>query len=782
MQLPAFRTEFLPRDHARVIKDSPLDKYLPAWLRDFVLTRSLMERALQAAGVICMAVTWTLLAIRLSRPIGWEYPPGAVPLTLSLFAAIILFSIAEAFYSPGTNWAARAFCVFTWIVGAAHLPYLIDHPARHSVPPLFDIVIVALFFAPFAFGTRLGILTAVCFGAYYVLLRPPVIGLFAGTASALVWGCVGVAVALFLELAVQTADDIQETSDRNGALRDVVIRAQSRWFEQVNWNGLIHDKILGALRLAVREPELSDNAAELADQALGVLAQTTPDRVSRSFRSDIESNAERLGLDVSVDVHGDLPDVMAIQTMTDAAVEALTNVARHSGQTRADVRVRADGHHVKVVIRDQGVGFLRTGNRGAGIPVGIKARLESIGGQADVLSVPQEGTVVTLRWEDRPPPEPPFIGWSSRRLLIVGIPAGLLMLLHFLAGASAGGYRDTGVLATGILAVAILTIATTFIPQDTRSWLALCVAMGLVTIPLTLNLSNPTTLDWRYWWGGAFATALASLSFAIRPISGWVGLFLLVLIEGTTRAALGWPIVVQLGWNYIIAFAFTLLASSIRLALDRSALSINRAAVQSGTLRVRVIQQQEQDYAAMRDGALLRSDAKPLLERICAGGVLTESEREAMSRLEARLRDRLIAGPLITDALEDAVASARRRGVRVELLAEAAPLNAEIEHFRSLVIAALALSPNRGYLSAQWRPLGRRRGSIAVVGCMPPDAAARMIAATPRGARCGRSSAATTTPCSSRWRARTHPSRSSLCRSSPRPRIEACSTPSSPPS
>ena len=80
--------------------------------------------------------------------------------------------------------------------------------------------------------------------------------------------------------------------------------------------------------------------------------------------------------------------------------EALRNVARHAGTGRADVSVRDAGDGLIVEVSDQGRGFdprLVAASR-RGISESIRARMEAVGGGAEVISAPGAGTRVVLRW------------------------------------------------------------------------------------------------------------------------------------------------------------------------------------------------------------------------------------------------------------------------------------------------------------------------------------------------------------------------------------------------
>jgi signal transduction histidine kinase len=78
--------------------------------------------------------------------------------------------------------------------------------------------------------------------------------------------------------------------------------------------------------------------------------------------------------------------------------EALTNVAKYARARRVSVTVQPDGDHVRVQVRDDGVGFdpgqVRQGAHGL---TGMQFRVQSCGGEWVVQSAPGQGTLVQAR-------------------------------------------------------------------------------------------------------------------------------------------------------------------------------------------------------------------------------------------------------------------------------------------------------------------------------------------------------------------------------------------------
>jgi hypothetical protein len=106
------------------------------------------------------------------------------------------------------------------------------------------------------------------------------------------------------------------------------------------------------------------------------------------------------GLRVDLELPDDLPDlpVEARQALLDATREALTNVAKHSGSTRATVRVSVSGGDTVVDIADGGRGYdSATSPPGTGQTNSILRRLADASGSAEIHTTPGSGTRVVLR-------------------------------------------------------------------------------------------------------------------------------------------------------------------------------------------------------------------------------------------------------------------------------------------------------------------------------------------------------------------------------------------------
>jgi signal transduction histidine kinase len=79
--------------------------------------------------------------------------------------------------------------------------------------------------------------------------------------------------------------------------------------------------------------------------------------------------------------------------------EALTNVLRHAGASRVDVRAWAESGGYTLRVRDNGRGITaeeRLAVRSLGI-LGMRERAALVGATFDITSAPGQGTTITVR-------------------------------------------------------------------------------------------------------------------------------------------------------------------------------------------------------------------------------------------------------------------------------------------------------------------------------------------------------------------------------------------------
>jgi len=81
--------------------------------------------------------------------------------------------------------------------------------------------------------------------------------------------------------------------------------------------------------------------------------------------------------------------------------EALNNATRHAQASRTTIRLEQNGHMIRCLISDDGIGFdvpaalNRKGHTGLGL-IGIRERLNAIGGAYRIISAPGQGTTLQV--------------------------------------------------------------------------------------------------------------------------------------------------------------------------------------------------------------------------------------------------------------------------------------------------------------------------------------------------------------------------------------------------
>ena len=220
-----------------------------------------------------------------------------------------------------------------------------------------------------------------------------------------------------------------------GVIRDITERAQqedvrNRLIEQVmtaqdeerrRIARELHDETgqsLTALLVGLRTIEGSQTTAqavELAQRLRETTAQTLID-VGRLWRGLHPGVLDDLGLAAAVTRHaeefaqahkiamtvqiegldGDGLSPLLQGTLYRVLQEALTNVARHAGAQRVNVRLERGAGSVELRVQDDGAGF-KPGKSGRLGLRGMRERAAVLGGSVDVESQPGAGTTITAR-------------------------------------------------------------------------------------------------------------------------------------------------------------------------------------------------------------------------------------------------------------------------------------------------------------------------------------------------------------------------------------------------
>ncbi len=138
--------------------------------------------------------------------------------------------------------------------------------------------------------------------------------------------------------------------------------------------------------------ELDAGLEELRELARGLHPGTLTEHGLRGALTVLE---ERLPLPVAIDVPEERLGAHLEATAYFIVSEALTNVVKHAGASRAAVTVARDEEALRLEISDDGRGGADAA-RGTGL-LGLRDRAEAEGGTLVVISPPGRGTVVTAR-------------------------------------------------------------------------------------------------------------------------------------------------------------------------------------------------------------------------------------------------------------------------------------------------------------------------------------------------------------------------------------------------
>ena len=156
-----------------------------------------------------------------------------------------------------------------------------------------------------------------------------------------------------------------------------------------------------------RDPAAADRAIDDAHrsarralddvrQSVGALRGPAAPFCLSSALADLVRQSGDAPPDVSLDLAGDESgyDAPTLTALYRAAQEGLTNARRHAGATRVTLTVRLDGAGARLVVADDGRGF-RPEREGFGL-LGMRERVQLVGGRIDVESRPEAGTNLTV--------------------------------------------------------------------------------------------------------------------------------------------------------------------------------------------------------------------------------------------------------------------------------------------------------------------------------------------------------------------------------------------------
>lgn len=176
---------------------------------------------------------------------------------------------------------------------------------------------------------------------------------------------------------------------------------------------LVHDQVLTTLILAANAEtaERQAMAAESASVAIERLQAAANDKNTElkevsinTFIDSLQASVHRGDPLASINATKVLDFSIPIDVgsaLSDATLQALTNSLQHAGEKATrQIRIKADHHGLKIVIKDDGRGFWESKipkNR-FGIANSIRRRANAVGAEVRIASQPRKGATVILKW------------------------------------------------------------------------------------------------------------------------------------------------------------------------------------------------------------------------------------------------------------------------------------------------------------------------------------------------------------------------------------------------
>ncbi|OUC81232.1 sensor histidine kinase [Streptosporangium minutum] len=384
---------------------------------------SIWERRFENVVEIVPYVTLAAsLLISLASP---DQPPGGIPRTLALTALALAWIVGTRTLLPATVRRGRV-AVTVHFVGILVTAALL---AFHD--PIFVIYCISGFFLAAHFAPSKWTFAAVAATSFIlygstldwskatIQLIAFYLAIIAVQTVAIGGGSiVGIKIEDRQRIYRKAASDLQTAMEENADLHaQLLTQAHQAGIldERQRMAREIHDTlaqglagIITQLRAAQRvedsgaHVELALNLAQdsLTEARRSVSAlqphQLEDAHLPEAMTTLARGWSQSAGVDLLVEVTGDrVPLSPAIEvTLFRVAQEALTNVAKHAGATRAGLTLSYTGPVVLLDIRDNGTGIHHPNGEGFGLS-SMRQRVRGVGGSLEIESTPGEGTAVS---------------------------------------------------------------------------------------------------------------------------------------------------------------------------------------------------------------------------------------------------------------------------------------------------------------------------------------------------------------------------------------------------
>jgi two-component system, NarL family, sensor histidine kinase DevS len=212
--------------------------------------------------------------------------------------------------------------------------------------------------------------------------------------------------------AVATAQTVE--ADRLRQQVEVAEKERERWARELHDDTL---QGLAAIRISLatalqgkggqREAMIESAAAAAIAQLEGQINELNrlindlrPAALERlglagALQALAEETAARCGIEaeVSIEIEG-TPGGDEERLVYRLVQEALTNVAKHASASKVEVSVREEEGKIEIAVRDDGGGFDPVDSTGGRGLIGMRERIELLGGSIEVVSAPGAGTEI----------------------------------------------------------------------------------------------------------------------------------------------------------------------------------------------------------------------------------------------------------------------------------------------------------------------------------------------------------------------------------------------------
>ncbi|QQS00193.1 MAG: hypothetical protein IPK37_14960 [Austwickia sp.] len=668
-------------------------------------SRQTVDTSLYRAVLVFTGLNLVVTLTDLPSEIGM-YPVPLGQLALALLVGLYVTCVWQA-RRPMRSWSAfRALVLACWLLGVLHAVLATVAPTDRqgsAYPPFLHVMGATVTGAAAGFGVPAGVALQLSYCLCQYVVRSgtmPPERLLLETTLLLVSQLTSTA---FVALVRRAEGEVTRAAGGVLAAQTEQARRAAGSAERVRWDGLIHDRVLAALRVAAEPRPPGADVAEMARSAVAEFSTRpavdprdppcagVPASTSLDPATVLREAASRAALTASVDVRvappacgeslsGDLspPDAEAWHSAWVAAIdagrEAIANVARHAGVREVSVSGHFSMTRVMLLVRDQGRGFDAAGvHRRTGMTVSMTGRMASVGGQVHVSSEVGAGTSVRLTWHASGPEPRAPLDWPPRTFVpVVVLGLGIMLLNVCLGFVAPPPLRSTLLMQVGAVLICAFSVIIVCAPTAATAvgWLV----PAACTLPAVLTWNNVATADtfWSDWHLGALMPITGAVGFRWGTTRAVAAAWFMLLGTMAMDAAAGRP-----WWGSALGPFPVLLGVAIVGGLSRTGLARGSAAIDE-SLAHRAALARSRAFTDARDAEIerrrtaLQARVLPMLRLVASGARLEPERRRECLLLEAGVRDRLVAPELVDGSVEDVAYQARRQGATVVLASGAA--------------------------------------------------------------------------------------------------------------